>query len=333
MLEKIEKIHGVGLLHNIDGRALKFSSTQLIYADNGRGKSTLASILRAVSTGDSKVISERKTVDQETAPEISLSFGSGHKVTFSKGAWSEQRPEILVFDAEFIEKNVHSGGSVTPGQRKNLLQFALGPTAVKARTEEEEATKASVAANASVAQITAELSGYHQCMSLPVFQRLVPIDESVARLEINALRKRVQVAQDLSKILARRLPGQIPSPEFDLGAFFEILNLSLKDVEEDAEKIVSKHFSNAAHNGVEKWISDGQRFDNGEQCPYCAQDTSALALIRAYRTHFNDEYEELKKKVSLLDRGLSCGLRTQLCKLSKRPAPQLMLLLLLGRMT
>lgn len=85
VLERVEWIRGIGLLHDVDGRALKLTNTQLIYADNGRGKSTLASILRSVATGDSYALLERKTIEGTIAPDASLTFCSGHKATFTKG--------------------------------------------------------------------------------------------------------------------------------------------------------------------------------------------------------------------------------------------------------
>lgn len=304
MLERIEWIRGIGLLHDVDGKAFKLSKTQLIYADNGRGKSTLASVLRSVADGDASVLLDRKTIDGSSAPNVSLAFGSGHKVTLTKGKWSESRPELLVFDTEFIEKNVHSGGIVSPGQRKNLLQFALGASAVKARAEEEKATKKSLEANAELARTTAQLAGYHQGMLFQEFQKLAPTTESIAQPLIDNLRKRLQVAQNIDAVLKRPLPEDIQEPSFDLDALFKILNLSLRDVEEDAEQKVSEHIAHMRNPSLERWISEGQEFDNGSVCPYCTQPTTNVELVRAYRTHFNKEYEQLKSNVSMLERGV-----------------------------
>jgi wobble nucleotide-excising tRNase len=304
VLERIEWIRGIGLLHDVDGRALKFSRTQLVYADNGRGKSTLASVLRSVAEGNPSALIDRKTVDGTIAPDVSLAFGSGHKVTLAKGKWSETRPELLVFDAEFIEKNVHSGGVVSPGQRKNLLQFALGASAVKARVNEEKATKESSEATAEVGRITAQLAGYHQGLSLPLFQKLLPLTEQVAQPQLDALRKRLQIAQSVDMVLRRALPEEVQEPSFDLDALFRILNLSLEDVEENAEQKVSDHIAHKNQPSIERWISEGQVFDNGATCPYCNQSTTGVELVRAYRTHFNQEYQQLKTSVSVLERGV-----------------------------
>lgn len=91
---------------------------------------------------------------------------------------------------------------------------------------------------------------------------------------------------------------------FDIDSLFVILKTSLKDVEENAEQIVNQHLKKPGYANIEKWISEGLHFDDGSTCPYCSQSTEGVSLIKAYRTHFNKQYEELKSKVSVLERGV-----------------------------
>src|ERR1035437_4421652 len=72
MLERFEQVQGVGLLHDANGKPFKWQKATLIYADNGRGKSTLASILRSVTTGDASLIAARSTVDGTLPPSVVL---------------------------------------------------------------------------------------------------------------------------------------------------------------------------------------------------------------------------------------------------------------------
>ncbi len=302
MLERIEEIQGIGLLHNVNGKQERLHKATLIYSDNGRGKSTLATIMRSASTGDGLLINERKTIDGTLAPKVVWQFGSGHKVTFTNGAWSENRPELLVFDLDFIEKNAHSGGAVSPGQRKNLLEFALGAAAVSARKLEVQTTADSTSANALVTQLTNQLAGYHQGMSLPDFEKLVAVPDSDTQIE--ALKKRIVSAGSIASILAKPLPTTSQEPSLDLESLFLILGKSLDDIQDDAEKIVHEHVDLVGKEGTETWLSSGQHFNDGLNCPYCGQDTLAIALVHAYRTHFNTAYKNLKKQVAILERGV-----------------------------
>lgn len=298
MLERIEEIQGVGLLHQADGKPYTWKKATLIYADNGRGKSTLAAILRSASTGNASSISNWKTVDGTLSPKIILQFGSGHKVTFEKGAWSEQRPEFLVFDSDFIGRNVHSGGAVNTDHRKNLLAFALGEGAVVARKAEEKATIESKAAAEKVKSIVNQLAGYHQGLPLQVFEKLPQVSDLESK--IAELQKQLTAASNVASIQAKPVPKLIGEPFFNINSLFDVLALSLKDVHTGAEKLVKEHISKLRGMGAENWLSQGQQFSNGSACPFCDQDTSNNQLVRAYQTHFNAVYADLKNKVAAL---------------------------------
>jgi wobble nucleotide-excising tRNase len=299
MLERVEQIQGVGLLHDANGKPFKWQKATLIYSDNGRGKSTLASVLRSVATGDASLITERATVDGTLTPSVSLQFGSGHKVTFAASKWSESRPELLVFDSDFIEKNVHSGGAVSTGHRKNLLQFALGENAVAAQWAEVQATNDSKVASDAVQQLSQQLSGHHQGITLAAFEKLAEVTD--ADQQIDKLQKRVTDANNSALIMKRALPVAVPLPSLDLNALFSLLRTTIENVQEDAENTVRVHIAKLGSPAAEAWLSQGGGFDDGQICPYCAQPTQGIDLIRAYRTHFNAAYSELKTKVGQLD--------------------------------
>ena len=63
MLERIEEIQGIGLLHQANGKPYKCQKATLVYADNGRGKSTVATVLRSVAAGNAILITGCKTID------------------------------------------------------------------------------------------------------------------------------------------------------------------------------------------------------------------------------------------------------------------------------
>lgn len=303
MLERIEQIQGIGLLHDANGKPFKLQKATLIYAENGRGKSTLANLLRSTATGDGSLIQSRSTVDGTNKPKVVLQFGSGHKVCFENGVWSESRPELLVFDTDFIDRNVHSGGSVSTDHRKNLLEFALGEDAVAARKEVDQATAAAQAASNLVKELTNQLSGYHQGITLRAFEKVPLISD--ADEQIQALQKRLVAASSIEAIAKKPTPTPIPEPPLNLDALFTLLRTSLQNVQEDAEKIVRSHVSSIKSAGAEGWLSDGQSFDDGTTCPYCGQGTAGIEIIRAYRTHFNAAYADLKKKVAQIEQGIS----------------------------
>jgi wobble nucleotide-excising tRNase len=296
MLERITHIKGVGLLHDANGDNFKFDKATLIYADNGRGKTTLASILRSISTGDTTLITNRKTIDGVLSQNIVMQFGSGHKVNFDNDIWSEKRPELIVFDSDFIDRNVHSGGSVNTEHRKNLLEFVLGESAVAAQVEEEKATLSSKIAKDELEKITAALSGHHLGKTLLEFENLQKIEDVDTKIiEQNT---HITEAQNAASILSKALSQVIVEPTLDIEGLFSTLAFSLPNIHADAEKTVKQHIVTLGGKSSEIWLSQGQQFNDKDTCPYCGQDTSESNLIRAYQTHFNAAYNELKTKVT-----------------------------------
>lgn len=296
MLERIAEIQGIGLLHQANGKPYTCQKATLIYADNGRGKSTLATILRSVSTGDASLISARKTLDGTLPAKVVLQFGSGHKGTFASGSWSETRPEVLVFDADFIERNVHSGGTVTTGHRKNLLEFALGEAAVSSRAAVEKATGEAKTASEKVQNLVDQLSGHHVGLTLAQFETLPQVVDVDIRLV--ELQKRISAAGNVATIVAKPVPAPVPEPSAFVDDIFAVLGTSLEDVHAGAEKLVRQHIEELGNKAAESWLSQGRQFDDSENCPYCGQDTATNELIKAYKTHFNAAYADLKAKVA-----------------------------------
>lgn len=305
MLERISEIQGIGLLHDANAKPHACRKATLIYGDNGRGKSTLATVLRSLSTGDGSLINHRKTLDGEFPPKVTLQFASGHKVTFVNGVWSERRPEVVVFDADFIERNVHSGGEVNTNHRKNLLEFALGESAVAARAAEDKATAEAKKASEDVKSLSSQLAGYHPGMDLRQFEKLSAVPD--ADTQIAALQVQLSAAENRNAISVKAVPSFVAEPIFDLKPVFSVLRTSLKDVHADAEKVVKEHLWKLGNKAAEGWISQGLQFGDGKNCPYCDQQIEGNDLIKAYQTHFDAAYGELKTKVTALNTAVSEG--------------------------
>jgi len=298
MLERIEEIQGIGLLHQANGKPYKCQKATLVYGDNGRGKSTVATVLRSVATGNAVLITGCKTIDGTLQPKVVLQFSNGHKVSFDKGSWSETRPELLVFDADFIGRNVHSGGAVDTNHRKNLLDFALGESAVAARQTVDKATADSKDASETVNKILGELSGHHQGMLVTDFEKLPQVADIDAK--VADLQKRVVAAGNIAAIQARPIPAPIPEPSLDIDGIFDVLALSLNDIHAEAEATVKQHILKLGQPSAESWLSQGRQYSDGVSCPFCNQDITSNDLVSAYQTHFNAAYSTLKSKVSAL---------------------------------
>jgi len=145
MIQKIITIRHVGLFENATPNgAVKLAQATGIFADNGRGKTTLAAILRACSSSNAGRVDARKTIDSQGSPEISLLVQSGNQpavLKFENNAWVGSAPTIVVFDCEFVDQNVYSGLEVRADQRQSLLEFALGDQTVRLKQKVDQLTE------------------------------------------------------------------------------------------------------------------------------------------------------------------------------------------------
>ncbi len=298
MLNRIESIEGLGLLHEARGASYKLESRALIYAGNGRGKSTMASILRSCATGEIDILKERATIDGIHNGRAVLQFDAGHKVIFENEAWSEQRDEITVFDAEFIERNVHSGTEITSEHRKNLLDFAIGDHAVQAKVTEEAESAKQKSASAKIREVSSQLEVYADGCSLPVFRSIKPIEGAEDKKA--KITDRLSATLRIDSIRQQPLPAPIDIPNFDIERVFSILGHTLADVHKDAEAAVDAHVNCNGDPRVRDWIRQGQSFDDQSTCPYCGQDTQDVSLIQMYQSFFNTSYGELVTSVNTL---------------------------------
>lgn len=310
MLKKITKLQGLGLFANGTPTPADFDRTTLLYAENGRGKSTLAMLLRACARGDATAVLAKKTLNSATASEAALLFefsGKNVPVTFSNGAWSVSVPQILVFDAEFVEQNVYSGQEVRPEQRQALLEFALGDQAVALQRQIGDLTAKIGTATHNRSDAERRIAAFAQQMTLAQFIGLISVPD--AGPQIDALQKRIDAAKNAASIAARQSPVTLSKPDFDVDSFFAVLSKTLDDVERDAEAVVRNHFAkHAAPLGIESWISAGQVFSTGQDCPFCGQTLNGLAIIDAYKGYFNAAYAALKRQVAALAQLVTTGL-------------------------
>jgi wobble nucleotide-excising tRNase len=87
VLDRINLIRNIGQFDSVsDGATLPFSKLTLIYAENGRGKTTLSAILRSLGNGDPVPIMERKRLSAAQPPHVVVNPATGTAMNFQGGA-------------------------------------------------------------------------------------------------------------------------------------------------------------------------------------------------------------------------------------------------------
>ncbi|MCO4135732.1 AAA family ATPase [Citrobacter portucalensis] len=298
MLERVMKIVGVGLYRDDRPAAHHLRKMTLIYGDNGRGKSTLASIIRSYNENNPNAIISRKTISFVDNQEVELMFSNGNRAMFSNGAWSQKHDSCHIFDLDFIDKNVYSGGEIKPSQRKNLLNFALGSAAVIAMNNLTQATNLCTQTAANLREADSRLLGYKGDQTVLQYKRirLYPnLEQSLS--EVDA---KIGLSARTDLIKAKALIPKLQVLNIDVSQITNVMNKSVSSINDEVRNLVNSHVEKINKDGVEQWLSNGHSFSDDHFCPYCAQDIRDNELVRAYHSYFNQEIKAHLSTVSQL---------------------------------
>lgn len=117
MLRKIISIKNVGrfLSYGASGDVV-LKRYNMIFAENGRGKTTFSAILRSLQSGDAAQVLGRTTLGTGGAPEIAILFDV-ETATFKTGAWNTTIPKLAIFDSGAIFATTHAHSAVSLSMR------------------------------------------------------------------------------------------------------------------------------------------------------------------------------------------------------------------------
>ncbi len=303
MLEKIVQIKNIGRFRDYAAKGdVTFRKLTLVYAENGRGKTTLCAILRSLQSGQAEFIAERKTLGAADAASVHLRLNSA-SYQFTNGAWTVTHPHVLIFDPVFVNENVYSGDYVEHEHKKNLYRVIVGNEGVGLAREIEELDRQIREANGDLRIKKDAVSRYVPAGTTLddylQWQPVADVDTQIA-LKTQEVNDRQRAAAKFGEIQAKGLfiKVQLPSLPSD---FSTVLGKQLTDVVADAETRVRQQIAqHRMGDQGESWLSQGLGYVKDERCPFCGQGVQANELIAAYRSHFSAAYRELKQEIAQL---------------------------------
>lgn len=307
MLQKIISIKNVGRFHNCAAVGdVTFRRVTLIFAENGRGKTTLCAILRSLFTNMPAFIIGRATLGSTEPPEVQLLLGTSN-FTFRNGTWNAPFPEIAVFDGTYVSENVFAGDVVDTEHRRNLYRVIIGSAGVALAGRVVELDNQIRDKNTEIRDGRGRLQRYMpDGMTVEVFIALA--EDPGIDLKITAKEQEVQAVQRSSQLQQRAGLTAVTVPALPT-ALSSILAKTLVIVAADAERRVADHI---AHHQMEArgepWLTEGLRYVADESCPFCGQTLTGIELIQAYRGFFSREYDALRDEVTGLGREVDSAL-------------------------
>lgn len=302
MINRLQLLRNVGAFDNVAaGANLSFGRLTVIYAENGKGKTTLSALFRSLATGEAIHVVERRRLGAQHPPHIRIECAAGAAV-FENNAWNRAIPSVTVFDDIFVDQNIHSGLAVDPSHRQHLHEFILGSQGVvlnrRLQTLIAENERLNTEKRAREADIAPTIRGPYNVDEFCELQQNPQI-ESLIQEATRAL----AAAKEQEPIRLRPLFNTISLPEISADDIESVLRRDLPGLDADAAERVQAHLERLGTGG-ESWVSEGMgrltvTSAVAEQpCPFCAQALHDSPVINHYRAYFSEAYTNLKRSVS-----------------------------------
>ncbi len=309
MITSLNLIRNIGRFDSItNGAHHPFAQLTLVYAENGRGKTTLSAILRSLATGDPIPISERRRLGTQNLPHAIVSCSGGPPdAMFQNGAWNRTLPEVSIFDDVFVDENVYSGLVVGSGHRQNLHELILGAQGVALNQQLQGFIARIEQHNGEIRRRASEIPANERgALSVDVFCAL-QANPNIEQ-EIQAVEQNLAASRQQDPIRTTSDLPQLSLPGIDLQAIEAVLSAGLADLDTAAAAQVQAHLERIGE-GSEQWVAEGMvRQTNlaeagNNSCVFCAQDLAGSPMIGHYRAFFGQAYRDHQQSIQ------DCGFR------------------------
>ena len=305
MISRLQLLRNIGQFDSVNAAAnIPLARLTVVYSENGRGKTTLAAVLRSLATGNPIPIAERRRLAAQNPPHVVVECSGGPpSAVFQNNAWNRTLPNVLVFDDVFIDENVHSGLAVQAHHRQNLHELILGAQAVtlsqRLQVLVSQIETHNTALRARAGAIPAADRSPFSVDDFCALPARPDIDQAIQEAE-----RALAAAREQDAIHNASSLDLLSLPAFDLAAIEQVLQQDLPALDAATLVRIQTHLAGLGQGG-EAWVADGMRRipqgDGGAgtgTCPFCAQDLQRSPVIQHYRAYFSDAYAALKRTVS-----------------------------------
>lgn len=309
MLNRVRLVRNVGQFDSVDGAAnIALSRVTLLYAENGRGKTTLAAILRSLATNDPLPIAERRRLAAANPPHVVIECGgvppaAVFEAVFENNAWNRSLPNIVLFDDLFVDQNVCSGLDVAPAHRHNLHELILGAQGVAINRTLQRCVERIEQHNKALREkANAIPASARRNMAVDQFCSLSSRDDIDAAIQ--ATERNLAAVREQEPIRRAALFDVLALPAFDAEAIDALLRRNIADLDAEAVVRVRQHLDRLG-TGAEEWVAEGMRRltpsppgGDAPTCPFCAQALSGSPVIVHYRAYFSAAYADLRRDIA-----------------------------------
>ncbi len=305
MITKVHNIRGIGPFRNFESKqGIELEKLNLVFSENGQGKSTIADILRSLSERDESRLLGRKSVGA-TDQFIKFETEDGIRCLHN-GSWNGSSNDIFVFDEVFINDNIYQGLSVEVDQKRRLLPIIIGEVQKRGVEKEKLLTDSRDSLNASLGKLRSRilskiLPTESESVSPLSFEEFVALShENDIDAKIESQQRIVDQLIDDRPIAAAEKLREVKLPSIPVGNLKTLLLRELPEVAGDAKQKLEDHISGFSGSNMTSWLQRGTQYRNDELnvCPYCGQSIVVSDLIDLYQSIFHEVLVEFEEEVS-----------------------------------
>ena len=317
MMEKLIKIKGVGKFKDFNAvGSIAFRKFNIVYGENGCGKTTLTSILRSFKDNDPSMIIQRET-QKFTEEQIVRVKEYGKIYEFSGGTWkaNQTHEDIEIFDIYFVNENIYSGFDFSADHKKKLHKFVIGGKGamladdidkIKKQIENENDFLKEIEKDIKIKSKT-DIGDFDGFLELKEDKDIEgKISKKEKELEISKQNKEIKEKDYLKKLNNISFPINLEELKSNLAK-------SIESISEEYLELFQKHISHLESyqfENAEDWINKGFKAVKSKcetenlkldetSCPFCDQPLeNAKEMISSYNQYFNQEYSQLKQDIS-----------------------------------
>lgn len=302
MLKKVISIKNVG--NFVDYRAQgqnDFSKMALIYAENGKGKTTLSAIMRSLGTNKTEYVLGRRSLGIPDTESIKISIltdeGSVQFNSANPTSWDKTIKNIEIFDSIFVNENVFSGDFVDIEHQRKLYLFVVGEESVERAKKIDELTQKISDLNPKIRIQESDVKNLIKGgMALEEFLDLPENAEAQKQLEVKE--KELRDYSEAAEIKTRQAFTLITLPKIEIESIQKTLSKTLENVSATAEKKTLEHLQKFSITDDENWLRQGVEHICDETCPLCGQTINSVEIIGAFRDYFNQTYISFKEEIT-----------------------------------
>ena len=303
MIHRIKLLKNIGLFDSVTGNDSPcFRKLTLVFAENGRGKTTLTAVLRSLATGSPQLIKERHRLGSHHIPHVVIEYDDGtHLTVYQNHTWSRPNARIIAFDDIFVNDHVYSGLEVTPEHRQNLHGLIIGSQGVELARNVGDITNELSRLQSILREKANEIPQIARGqLTVDQFCALAPIDNIDE--EIEDVTRRIAALQQNESVERTPFFAPIVPPPIEIIPLQDFLRRGLTELDTCSLEAMKSHCDKLGE-GAEKWIARGTQYEKAihdagtHSCPYCDQPLGSSHLVSQYRAYFSDAYVQHKRTI------------------------------------